>query len=89
MPSLWTVFKKRVTRIKSNYCQTFKRFPKQLTLDGEDDPFADGRRDTVAGDAEVGPHLGPGDSDQVKDFPLKTLLLCKKDMHERTNNESL
>ena len=89
MPNLWTVFKKLDTCTKSYYFNPLEWFLKQLTLDGEDDPFADGGLDPVAGDAEVGPHLGPGDSDQVKDFPLKTLLLCKKDMHEPTNKESL
>ena len=63
-------------------CLTYKKLEDQvLTLDGEDDPFTDGGRDPVAGDAEVSPHLSPGDPDEVKNFPLKTLLLCK------TNND--
>ena len=39
-----------------------------LTFDVEYDPLADGGRDSVLGDAKVGPHLGPGDPEEVEDF---------------------
>lgn len=41
-----------------------------LTLDGEDDPLADGGRDAVLGDAEVRAHLSPRDADQVQNLAV-------------------
>ena len=41
-----------------------------LTVDVEADPLADGGRDVVAGDAEVGPHLRPAHPRQAQVLPL-------------------
>ena len=49
-----------------------------LTLDGEDDPLADGGRDAVLGDAEVGAHLRPGDPNQVQHLAMNLTTLCKR-----------
>ena len=41
-----------------------------LTVDVEADPLADGGRNVVAGDAEVGPHLRPPHPRQAQVLPL-------------------
>lgn len=45
-----------------------------LTVDVKADPLADSGRDVIPGDAEVGPHLGPGHSSDGQVLPLVFLV---------------
>ena len=45
-----------------------------LTVDVKADPLADSGRDVIPGDAEVGPHLGPGYSSDGQVLALVLLL---------------
>ena len=48
---------------------------KQLTFDGENDPFADGGWNSVLSDAKVSSHLCSRDPNQIQNFALKTCFL--------------
>ena len=52
----------------------FRSQEKLLTVDVETDPLADGGRHVVPGDAEVGPHLGPGHPGDGQVLPLELLV---------------